>query len=219
MRLEAILFDHDGTLVDSEATHWLLWRRLLAKYDRDLSEQDYKAYCAGVPTPLHAELVVQRLALPASARELAEKKDLLLQEFLAGSSFPLMPYAHETLTFFKHNGMKLGVVTGAGRLAVDNTLKRYGLASLFDIVVSGDDVVRSKPAPDVYLHALKLLAVPPQRGLAVEDTSNGVRAAVAAGLTCLAVRNDFSRHHDFAGAAHVFDHLEELRAWVAAEYL
>ncbi|MDD4873159.1 MAG: HAD family phosphatase, partial [Kiritimatiellae bacterium] len=197
MLIEAVLFDHDGTLVDSEPTHWNLWKAILPKYGVEVSEDEYRQCYLGIPASREAELIVQKHSLPVQPGDLAKEKEVVLRDFLATRSFPLMPHVFETLTFFKNRNLKLGVVTGAARTDVKHTLKTYGLSHFFDVIASADDVVNSKPAPDVYLYATGVLGIPPEKCLAIEDTANGVRSAVSAGLTCLAVINEYSIHEDF----------------------
>jgi HAD superfamily hydrolase (TIGR01509 family) len=218
MLIEAVLFDHDGTLVDSEPTYWQLWETILPKYGVEVSENEYRQCYLGISASSEAELIVQKYSLPIQPRDLAKQKEIALRDFLANRSFPLMPYVLDSLTFFKNRGLKLGVVTGSTRIDVDHTLKVHSLSHFFEVIASADDVVKNKPAPDVYLYAIGLLGIPPERCLAIEDTANGVRSAVSAGLTCLAVKNDFSKHQDFSLATREFDSLKAMLSWVSKEY-
>jgi len=105
--------------------------------------------------------------------------------------------------------LKLGVVTGANAQGVRATLEAHGLAHRFCISISGDDVVNSKPAPDCYLLAARRLGLDPGECLAIEDTEHGLRAALGAGMPCLALPTAMSQHHDFSGALAVLDGLPD----------
>lgn len=214
MRISAVLFDHDGTLVDSEPTHFQMWQKVLASYGVALSEKQYKDYYAGVPTVANAIDMVSRFAINEVPATLAEAKNSATRTFLSRSAFSLMPGVKEVLSLFRSDGLRLAVVTGAGRNGVQATLRAHSLHDFFETVVSGDDVRQSKPAPDCYLLAIERLGLPPSECIAIEDTEHGVNAATSAGIACLAVPTAMSKHHSFAKAAAVFSELSASVPWI-----
>lgn len=217
MNLKAILFDHDGTLVDSEVTHFQHWKTLLKKHNVELTEQDYKDFHSGIPTPKNAEVLVEKHSLSISAEVLAAEKEVATRYFLKDHAFSLMPDSLATIQHFHQQKLKLGVVTGAGRFGVMTTLKAYNLESYFDVITTGEDVTISKPDPAVYLLAMKKLGVQADECIAIEDTENGIRAALGAGLKCCAVRNDYSVSHDLSIASEVFDSMEAAKNWILSK--
>lgn len=214
MPIQAILFDHDGTLVDSEPTHWRLWQAALRPHGVALTEQQYKERYAGMPTMANAADLAERHAIDLGTAGLAEAKFAITREFLARDAFPLMPGVAEVLPLFRAAGLRLAIVTGAGRVGVEATLRAHELHGVFETIVTSDDVKRSKPAPECYLLAAERLGLPPSACVAIEDTEHGVAAAAAAGVPCLAVPNAMSRHHDFGKATAVFPTLAAAAAWV-----
>jgi HAD superfamily hydrolase (TIGR01509 family) len=214
MPLRAVLFDHDGTLVDSEPIHFLIWKAVLAPYRFLLTEEQYRERYAGVPTLANARDLVQRFGVAEDPAVLAEAKNAATRDYLRRSAFPLMPGVREAIANFAGLGLRLAVVTGASAFGVDATLRAYGLASHFAVVVSVDDVRHSKPAPDSYLLALERLGLPAGDCLAIEDTEHGLAAATGAGIRCLALPTAMSRHHDFSQAAAVLDGMD-----AAADYV
>lgn len=207
MPLRAILFDHDGTLVDSEPMHFRMWATVLARHGVSLSEQQYIAHYAGVPNRASAEDIVRRFDLDADPAMLTEAKNAAAREFLSDRAYPLMNGALEAITEFRRAGLALAVVTGASANGVHATLRANDLGQHFATVVSGDDVRASKPAPDCYLLALDRLGLPAADCLAIEDTQHGLQAARAAGIRCLVLPTPMSRQHDFEGAEAVLDGL------------
>ena len=218
MKLKAILLDHDGTLVDSEATHFQLWKEVLDKHNIELAEQGYKDFHSGTPTPKNAEILVKKYNLTITPKALANEKEKATHEFLAKNTFPLMPDSRKTIQCFYGKGLKLGVVTGAGRFGVASTLQGHRLETFFDVITTGEDVDRSKPDPDVYLLAMKQLGLQANECIAFEDTENGIRSAIAAGLICCAIKNDYSAGHDLSIATQVFDNMGEAKKWVVETY-
>lgn len=214
MPIKAILFDHDGTLVNSERIHFELWDEVLARYGADLSEVQYRDYYAGVPTAANAVDMVSRFAINVDPAVLAEAKNLATRDFLLKNAFPLMPGVRQALSHFHNSGWRLAVVTGAGGDEVQATLRQHSLRAFFETVVAGDDVKNNKPAPDCYFLAVKRLALLPSECIAIEDTEHGVNAAIAAGVACLAVPTDMSKHHNFSKATAVFKELAETLSWV-----
>ncbi len=218
MAIHAILFDHDGTLVDSETIHCRMWAQVLERHGVVFSEALYKAHHAGVPTAANAVDIVARFGLPLQAEELARAKDAAVTAYLARDVFPLMPGALEAIAFFRRAGLRQAVVTGARRHGVESSLRGHGLAAGFDTVVSADDVRRSKPAPDCYLLALERLGLQAHECVAIEDTEHGVEAARSAGIDCVAVPHVMSEHQDFGRATAVLRDLHEAVDWIARQY-
>lgn len=219
MSIKAILFDHDGTLVDSEPAHFRIWRKVLSGYGVDLSEQQYSDYYAGVPTPANALDMVSRFSIETEPESLARKKVLAMSDFISRTSFPLMPSARETVRRFHALGLQLAIVTGSGQEVVTATMRTHALRPLFATVVSGDDVQRNKPHPDGYLLAMQRLGLSAKECLAVEDTEAGLNAAAEAGIDCLVVPNDMSMHHDFSRAREKFARMDEVGEWVERRLL
>ncbi|MAM87250.1 MAG: hypothetical protein CME36_08080 [unclassified Hahellaceae] len=214
MQLRAILFDHDGTLVNSEPIHFGIWSIILQRYGFTLTEQQYKARYAGIPTPANAIDLVQRFGINRSPEELAELKNAATREYLEQHAFPLMPGVKDAISSFYSAGLKLAVVTGASANGVQKTLRANNFDRYFSAVVSGDDVLASKPAPDCYLLALQRLGVTAAECLAIEDTQHGLEAATKAGVNCVALPTEMSKHHDFDLAVAVFSGMPEAIGYV-----
>lgn len=213
---KAILFDHDGTLVDSEPSHLALWNEVLEPLGVTLPEALYKDLYAGMPTPANAVDIVERFGLGVPAPVLAERKAEATRAFLAARPFPLMPGAREVLDRLQAAGLRLAVVTGAARDATRASLTAHGILERFETVVTADDVVFSKPAPDCYLMAARQLGVPPSDCVAVEDSEHGLQAAADADVPCVVKPTPMSAHHDFARATVRVDDLHAAAAWILA---
>ncbi|GGO77866.1 haloacid dehalogenase [Marinobacterium nitratireducens] len=217
MSLHAILFDHDGTLVDSEATHLQLWRQVVAPFGVEIRERDYWEQMLGVPVERNAADLIRIYGIDAGATELVQAKLEANERFLRDSCFPAMPGASRILQSLAGQ-VRLGLVSGSQRNCVEASLRGHGWQTLFEQVVTGDDVSRNKPRPDGYLKALEQMRLEASDCLAVEDTEVGVRAARAAGLQVIAIRSPLAGSHDFSAASAVVDSLEGAHDWIRTEY-
>lgn len=211
--VRALLLDHDGTLVDSEAVHHLLWNEVLAPYGAAITAQEYERDYAGLPALDNGAQAAQRFGLPATAQELAQAKFTATRAYLQDRAFPLMPGVAAALAHWRTR-FRLGVVTGARHFAVHNTLDKHGLQAGFECVVSADDVIATKPDPACYRLALQRMGLGAHEALAIEDTAHGVAAAVGAGVACIALPTALSAGHDFSQACAVLSGMGEAVAWI-----
>jgi HAD superfamily hydrolase (TIGR01509 family) len=216
-RFKAVLFDHDGTLVASEELHFAHWQQVLARYGAALTESQYQQHYAGMPSVDNAHDAIGRFALSAEPAALSAQKNEVTRDFLAHSAFPLMPDVAASIARCQAAGLRLGVVTGARRFMVAATLRSHELGPVFETVVSADDVVNNKPAPDGYLLALQLMGLQAHEAIALEDTEHGVAAATAAGLACVAIPTPMSANHDFRAATIVQPTMADAVGWLLAQ--
>lgn len=217
IRFQAALLDHDGTLVESEGQHLALWNEVLEPYGFALTLAQYQDFYAGVPTDANAVDLVERFGVPEAPEVLARLKNARSQAYLQTAAFPLMPGVRESISRLRAAQLRLGVVTGARGYAIHATLRSHALAVAFETVVSADDVLRSKPAPDCYLLALQRMGVQPGHAVAFEDTEHGVAAAVAAGLACVAIPTEMSAGHDFSAATVTVPSMLDAVRWVLGQ--
>lgn len=207
---KGIVFDCDGVLADTEWFQWQGWVEVLKKFHKDtlLTKQAYLQY-AGKRADIIASELVHDFSLDGEPAQLVEEKESLLMQWFSEKTLPKMPYAQEAVNFFIKKNLPLACGTGAPRPEALLKLEKIGMTTQFPIVVSGSDVPRGKPHPDIYLESCRQLHLPPEDCLAFEDTSFGVASAKAAGMRCYAIPNEYSRAQDFSLADAVFDSLNE----------
>lgn len=181
---EALIFDHDGTLVDSEPVHYGCWSQVLEAYGANFSFSDYVQHLNGVPSIASAGWIVQHCQLAVAPEVLLQHKQAALKAFLAENAFPLMAGAQAFIEQAYRAGYPLAVASGANRHEIDHSLSSHQLTPYFKTTVTQNDVSRNKPHPDIYLLAAQRLGVAPQQALAIEDSDSGQAAALAAGMTC-----------------------------------
>ena len=207
--LNAVIFDHDGTLVNSEPVHHACWLKAIEVYGAHFSLQDYVTHLTGIPSSSSAQWIIERFNLPTTPAELYACKQRHVDEYLTTQAFPLMPHAEELVRFCFEAGLKLAVASGAGAQEIHRSLNAHGLDRWIKTVASKDQVARNKPAPDVYCLAMEQLGVMAAQSVAIEESNVGQAAALAADLTCL-------RLHPAAAHAQVvgIHSLHEAQLWL-----
>jgi beta-phosphoglucomutase len=207
--IKAIVFDCDGTLVDSEYAHFTAWRKTLLKYKYDFKLEDWHQF-AGKGDIFIADFYSQKLAQNIKSELLAYKKSIYSDMQLAG-----FPPIKSTVDFAcllaqekERLGIKLAVASAGRREETIKSLRSIGILDYFDVILSGQDDLddyhdpegNNKPKPYIYLHAAKLMNLDPHECVAIEDSHTGVMAAFRAGYIVIAVPNMFTNQHDFSNA-------------------
>lgn len=193
--LKALIFDFDGVIVDTETQWYEIYRDWLKEeYNYDLNIRDYLVCVGANSRELFAFL---REAIgPEVDGEAFERS--ATDEFIRRSSvLPLMKGVEALIKDAKARGLKLAIATSATRRKPESHLKRLGLLEYFDAFSTAELCENIKPAPDLFLKAAELLKVSPEECLAIEDSGNGLISANRAGMRCLLVPNDITRHCEF----------------------
>jgi len=209
--IKAILFDLDGTLYKTEAYQLKAWNDVLEKRGVFINPKDYFKYVGKTALEVEKE-IIKEYDLNIQLGELErEKEELLLQWFKDDDDLELMPYAKEAVEFFSnHPSLLIGLCTSGSNNESIYKLKRNNLDNKFDVIVTKDDVLKGKPAPDIYLEAIKRLGVKDIECLAIEDTEHGLESAKRAGSFCFVVPQEFSMGQDFSKADKVLESLKDL---------
>jgi HAD superfamily hydrolase (TIGR01509 family) len=207
---KAFIFDLDGVIVLSEPLGLRAWRKWLAPYGKTLSDVAYDNLI-GIEARAAAEWVIQHTGVPARVEQALRARPGLLASVVDGSLQP-RPGIFELLEVLQARRLALGVASNSFGEYVRRVLAVMGLQQAFACVCTREDVQRGKPAPDLYLAAVRCLGLPPGECVAVEDSPTGLEAAVAAGMHAVAVPNIRLRAQDFSGAEASFASLEELTA-------
>ena len=206
--IRALLFDFDGLLVDTETTALASWQEIYREHGHELPLARWAAIVGTIggfdPYEHLVELAgpLERDAILARQSE----RELALAEIEA-----LRPGVLEYLEGAHALGLATAIVSSSSRTWIDRHLARLERAEQFDAIVTADgDRERAKPRPTLYLEALERLAVTAEEGIAFEDSPNGVRAAMAAGLFCVAVPNGVTLSLGLDEADLVVESLAEL---------
>jgi HAD superfamily hydrolase (TIGR01509 family) len=213
--LRGLIFDVDGTLAETEEVHRLAFNaafeelRIPWAWDRPRYRDLLRVTGGKERLALCASEV--GLAMPdAEIARIHARKNAFYAQFVRDGRAPLLPGVEALIRDAKSNGLKCAVCTTTSRVNIeallDAALGAEGLA-LFDTMVCGEDVQKKKPAPDAYILALRLLDLPAGECLALEDSSNGLRAASAAGIRTIVTPSWYTRGEDFSAALQVRESL------------
>ncbi len=212
--LTAVIFDMDGVLVDSEPIHFEATRALLAEHGVTYSPEVNDNFFGCTDRDVF-RLLRARYDLAPSEPELAAAW-IGRVVVLLGRPLQAMAGVPSALAALKDSGLRLALASSSAPEIIRATLTGLGLDGMFELVVSGHEVERGKPAPDIFLETVRRLGLAREACLVVEDSFNGISAAAAAGIRCVAVPCPSTAGQDFSSAAARLYSLRDLPAWVAA---
>ena len=212
----AVIFDIDGVLVDSYHAHFRSWQTLSAEAGFHHSEADFVSSFGRTSHEILAEL--GRDWTPGQIAELVERKEAIYRRSIA-ERFPVMPGALELIDSLIAAGFRLAVGSSGPPANVALSIEKLGRQGCFAAQVSGADVTRGKPDPEVFLLAAERLGLSPRRCVVIEDASAGIAAANAARMVAIALVSQGHTRSEYVDADLMVDRLEQLspagiRQWI-----
>lgn len=197
--IKAIIFDMDGTLLNSEELWFSSARDILKKYSADLTEREYRSWIGKDEIEfLHEKAAAG--GYKADGRALsAERAELVLDTVY---DYPMKADENfmKIIPELKEKGMRIGLATGTRSIVTVAFLQKLEIKEIFDAVITSTDVTNRKPDPETYTACAKALEVSPEECLVFEDSETGVESAKAAGMVCIAVPTHLSMSQDFSKA-------------------
>jgi HAD superfamily hydrolase (TIGR01509 family) len=209
--IEALVFDFDGLIIETEEPDYQTWREIYQSYGLDLSLEDY-AHCigAGWDEQLFNPYIdlTTKVGHSINWDEVEPKRKQIIKELI--EKLPILPGVKSYLDDAKRMGLKVGVASSSHHEWVDGHLTRLGLIKYFETIKCADDVDQTKPHPNLYVAALRELDVPPYKAIALEDSQNGVLAAKKAGMYCVVIPTGVTRQMSLDHADLCLNSLAEL---------
>lgn len=186
--IKGLIFDCDGTLVDTMPLHFLAWARVTQTHGLEFSERRFYEF-AGMPTLKIVEVLAAEQGVTVNPGEIAHEKERIYLESIPG----VQRVKRVVDIALRERGQRrMAVASGGWRHVVLQSLQIIHMESAFDAVVGADEVEHGKPAPDLFLKAAELLGVQPAECVVYEDAELGFQAARAAGMACVDVRPWYS---------------------------
>ncbi len=212
---QAIIFDMDGLMVDSEPLARHAWNQVLQAHSFRMTDNVYRQMI-GRRTDKAGQILLENYPLPMALNELVDQKTTIFHDIRA-QGVPAMPGLMALQAVIKERGIPWAVATSSPREHAEIILAQLGLTEDCHAIAAGNEVAHGKPAPDIYLLAAERLGIDPTVCLALEDSEPGCQAANAAGMTVIAIPNGETKTAVFSCAAirysslnQVVTHLDEL---------
>lgn len=175
-KIEGFIFDMDGILFDTERISSRFWKKALKKHGYDMDDEIYLTLI-GRNSIAGNEMLINRYGQDIPIEKIRGEKDIDMLEFIRGNGVPVKPGVYELLDFLNQKGYKVAVATSTCRGKAIELLEMAGIRDKFTAIICGDDVVNSKPNPEIFLKAAEKLDVDPRRCIVFEDSPAGVEAA------------------------------------------
>lgn len=205
-----LIFDMDGVLINTETMCYQVWKDIFAELGVEINMDIYKC-CIGTSDDVLMESVWRNCGVDFRGRTdlMALQEQRKLQQ-IAAHGVPAISGTAETLAALQARGYRMAVASASPASHIRLCLEKVGLLPYFEVFFSGEEVARTKPAPDVFLAAAAALGADPRDCTVVEDSRNGTLAAKAAGMRCIGFVNPDSGDQDLSAADVLIHHFTEL---------
>lgn len=183
-KIEAIIFDMDGTLFDTERLGFEFWKKALKRYGHVMNKEVYISLM-GRKRKDSSKILAEKYGKDVPIEKIYEEKDREMLKFICENGAPVKTGVYELLEFLNERGYKVALATSSLRKKTIDLLEKAGIRDKFKAIVCGDDVVKSKPDPEIFLRAARELEADPQKCIVLEDSPVGVKAAYNGGMLAI----------------------------------
>jgi HAD superfamily hydrolase (TIGR01509 family) len=208
--IQTVIFDMDGVIVDTEPVHRYAYFQHFEELNIEVPEEMYTSF-TGFSTRNVFEKIKGHFLLEQEVEDLIQRKRSIFNDaFDTKADLELLEGVEQVIKDFHQNGMQLIVASSASKVTIERVFRRFGLHKYFSHIVSGEDFPKSKPHPAIFEHAVSLSVAPKENCIVIEDSTNGVKAAKAAGILCIGYHSIHSKDQDLGLADRVINHFDEL---------
>lgn len=209
--LKAVLFDMDGVIVDTEPLHRKAYFKMFEDVEIDVSEELYNSFTGQATLPI-CNTLCSHFSLTTSPEELVKiKRNHFKNLFEFDDSLELIDGVLERIKEYHENGLTLILASSASMPNINRIFDRFNLESYFKAKISGADLKASKPHPEIFIRASELAGEPRENCVVIEDSTNGMKAAKAAGIFCVGFQSPNSLDQDYSLADLVVRNFDEIK--------
>ena len=210
MKLKAVLFDMDGVIVDTEPLHRKAYYRMFEDFKIDVSDSLYDSFTGQATLPI-CRTLCETFELSQNAESLvAIKRKHFKYLFENDNDLALLEGVHDLIEDYHSNDMTLVLASSASMLNIERIFDRFDLNKYFKAKISGADLKASKPHPEIFLKAADLAQESKSNCMVIEDSTNGIAAAKAAGIYCVGFKSPHSVNQDYSRADKVIRDFKEI---------
>jgi HAD superfamily hydrolase (TIGR01509 family) len=208
--IQTVIFDMDGVIVDTEPVHHYAYNEYFKQLDIDVTPEMYASFTGNSTKNIFERLKVQ-FNLAEDVTTLVEtKRNLFNDAFDSKEDLYLLEGVEDLIKDLHSNGMQLVLASSSATVTINRIFNRFGLHKYFTHIVSGEDFPKSKPHPAIFLKAAELANTPVENCIVIEDSTNGIMAAKAAGIYCVGYDSFHSKMQDYSLADKVISNFNEL---------
>ena len=208
--IQTVIFDMDGVIVDTEPVHHFAYYQHFKELNIEVTDEMYRSFTGNSTRNIFQKLKAQFDLLEDVEDLILRKRHLFNEAFDLKEDLYLIEGVEDLIKDLHANGIQLIVASSASKVTIDRVFKRFHLHQYFTHIVSGEDFPKSKPHPAIFEHAASLSIAPKENCIVIEDSTNGIHAAVAAGIFCVGYDSFHSKDQDLSKANIVIQHFNEL---------